>query len=580
MRVSDSILLADRIAIIIRWLSLLGLLTIISRGGMDNSTLSTMFVIAGVWNTLLSLLALFKRRLPLHRFITVGADMVIAAFLFLFSGNIDGPLLLAGVIPLLSTALYFELFGGLVQAVLTLLIFASISFMNHDSTEVIAEMWIASLAFLATGGVIGFIARQFNYAVRHRRVLEQTKEQESRRKERERVRALYNITSTLNATLNYQRVLDLALDLSSNALGDPNDTATLLVSAFYLYETDRLYVGSARRFTPADLRVSLQGTTGLIGEAINAGEACHAQDPSSDPELGRIIALRACNSYYCYPLRTGLDVFGVMVFGHPDPEYFTEPRREILSIIGRQAQVALQNASLYHELEEEKRRIIEMQGEEQKKLARDLHDGPTQSIAAIAMRVNFARRLMERDSKAAGDELYKIEDLARRTTKEIRHMLFTLRPLVLESSGLIAALTSMAEKMNDTYDQNVIIEADQAAVDQLEMGKQGVIFYIAEEAVNNARKYAEAEHIWVRVKAVAEDVVILEIQDDGVGFNVGAVDAGYENRGSLGMVNMRERSELVNGILKLESAEGKGTRIRLWIPLTDDAIERIRHGVG
>jgi signal transduction histidine kinase len=98
--------------------------------------------------------------------------------------------------------------------------------------------------------------------------------------------------------------------------------------------------------------------------------------------------------------------------------------------------------------------------------------------------------------------------------------------------------------------------------------------------VNNARKYAEAEHIWVRVKNVAEDVVILEIQDDGVGFNVGAVDAGYENRGSLGMVNMRERSELVNGILKLESTEGKGTRIRLLIPLTDDAVERIRHGVG
>jgi signal transduction histidine kinase len=580
MRVSDSVLLADRIAITIRWLSLLGLLTITSRGGLDNSTLSTMFIIAGVWNTLLSLLTLFRRRLPLHRIITVGADLVIAAFVFLFSGNVDGSLLLAGVMPLLSAALYFELLGGLIQSAVTLLVFALISSMNHSTAEIITQMWPVGIGFLISGGVIGFIARQFNYAIRHRRMLEYTKEQESRRKERERVRALYNITSTLNATLNYQRVLDLALDLSSNALADPSDTATLLVSAFYLYETDRLYVGSARRFTPADLRVSLQGTSGLIGEAINAGEARHAQDPSGDPELGRIIALRACNSYYCYPLRTGLDVFGVMVFGHPDPDYFNEPRREILSIIGRQAQVALQNANLYHELEEEKRRMIELQGEEQKKLARDLHDGPTQSIAAIAMRVNFARRLMERDPKAAGDELYKIEDLARRTTKEIRHMLFTLRPLVLESSGLVAALESMAEKMNDTYDQNVIIEAEKATVDQLEMGKQGVIFYIAEEAVNNARKYAEAEHIWVRVKTAGEDVVLLEVQDDGVGFNVGAVDAGYENRGSLGMVNMRERSELVTGIFKLESAEGKGTRIRLWVPLTEDAVERIRHGVG
>jgi len=186
--------------------------------------------------------------------------------------------------------------------------------------------------------------------------------------------------------------------------------------------------------------------------------------------------------------------------------------------------------------------------------------------------------MIERDVKAAADELFKIEDLARRTTKEIRHMLFTLRPLVLESSGLIAALESMAEKMNETFDQNVIIEADDGIMEELEMGKQGVIFYIAEEAVNNARKHAVAEHIWVRLKKVRGNVVLLELEDDGVGFDVGAVDAGYEQRGSLGMVNMRERTELVNGVLKLESKEGVGTRIRVWVPLTEDAADQLRRG--
>jgi signal transduction histidine kinase len=150
---------------------------------------------------------------------------------------------------------------------------------------------------------------------------------------------------------------------------------------------------------------------------------------------------------------------------------------------------------------------------------------------------------------------------------------------VLESSGLAAALESMAEKMGDTYEQNVIIEANQEVIDRLEMGKQGVIFYIAEEGVNNARKHAEAEHVWVRLKPVeGEDIALLEVQDDGVGFNVGAVDSGYENRGSLGMVNMRERTELLNGLLKLESSEGVGTRIRVWIPITEDAAEKLRHG--
>jgi signal transduction histidine kinase len=194
------------------------------------------------------------------------------------------------------------------------------------------------------------------------------------------------------------------------------------------------------------------------------------------------------------------------------------------------------------------------------------------------MRINFARRLMERDLKATGEELQKIEDLARRTTKEIRHMLFTLRPLVLESQGLVAALEAMAEKMDETYNQNVLIEADPRVIPDLEIGKQTIIFYIAEEAVNNARKHAQAAHIWVRLKSVEEDLAMLEIQDDGVGFNVGSVDASYDQRGSLGMVNMRERAELINGMIRIHSAQGEGTRIQVWIPLTEESAERLRSG--
>ena len=102
-----------------------------------------------------------------------------------------------------------------------------------------------------------------------------------------------------------------------------------------------------------------------------------------------------------------------------------------------------------------------------------------------------------------------------------------------------------------------------------------MIFYIVEEAVNNARKHAQAEHIWVRLK-IKGDVLGVEIQDDGVGFNVGAVDANYERRGSLGMVNMRERAEMINGIVRIDSAEGRGTRVMIYVPLTEAAQERLR----
>ncbi len=220
--------------------------------------------------------------------------------------------------------------------------------------------------------------------------------------------------------------------------------------------------------------------------------------------------------------------------------------------------------------------MIETQEEARSKLARDLHDGPTQSVAAIAMRVNYARRLLEKDPKATAAELYSVEEQARQTTMEIRHMLFTLRPLVLESQGLDAALQSMADKMRQTYNQEVIVSIDSDTASQLEPSKQGVVFNIIEEAVNNARKHARAGHIWVRLQPTGKEIALLEIKDDGVGFDLDLVNAGYDSRGSLGMVNMRERTELLTGYLKINSKPGKGTQIAIYIPLTEAAVERAR----
>jgi signal transduction histidine kinase len=176
--------------------------------------------------------------------------------------------------------------------------------------------------------------------------------------------------------------------------------------------------------------------------------------------------------------------------------------------------------------------------------------------------------------------LGRIEELARRTTKEIRHMLFTLRPLVLESQGLVAALQAMARKMRETYSQNVLVNIDEGLLEQLEMGKQGVIFYIVEEAVNNARKHAKSAHIGVRLRPIEEGLALLEILDDGTGFDVEAVNRTYDDRGSLGMVNLRERTELVNGLLNIQSDPGKGTRVQVFIPLTEEAADRLHHAAG
>ncbi|MGZ9226439.1 MAG: GAF domain-containing sensor histidine kinase [Anaerolineales bacterium] len=516
-----------------------------------------------------------------HRQVVLGVDLLLAAFFFWAQGGLTGPADWVGIMPILTGAVYFEMWGALGAALLFAPLQYLISLDQFSNSLNISALSGIALTLLI-GLVSGLSGRFFMRRLRTERQTRMDADERRRHMEGERLRAIYELTSTLTATLSYKRVLDSALDLGYTALNpnpDPDEPNVdeHLVSAVFLFRGDELRVGSARRFTNADMRIQLHGNEGILKRIFDEGEAALTSDIGYDPELGRIVALRSCTAAYCFPLRSGFNVYGAMLFAHPDPNYFNKERCGLLDIIGRQSVIAVQNARLYQDLVEEKERMVDVQEEARKKLARDLHDGPTQSVAAMAMRINLARRMMTRDVNEATLELVKIEELAHRTTKEIRHMLFTLRPLILESQGLTAALQAMAEKMRETFSQNVIINVDENLLEDLEMGKQGVIFYIIEEAANNARKHANALHIWVRLRPFESGIALLDIEDDGLGFDVEAVHKSYDKRGSLGMVNLRERTELVNGLLNIDSAPGKGTRIQVYIPLTEEAADRLHH---
>ena len=145
-------------------------------------------------------------------------------------------------------------------------------------------------------------------------------------------------------------------------------------------------------------------------------------------------------------------------------------------------------------------------------------------------------------------------------------MLFTLRPLILETQGLHAALQQSISKLAETDPTPIHMEAMPEVDQLLDRNTQGVIFYIIDEAILNARKHAKASNIWVRLY-VRDSVFVAEAEDDGCGFDVGAVQVRYDERNSLGMVNMHERAELIGGTLRIASAPGQGTRITLTVPL-------------
>jgi len=579
MRTFNTPYVADWYAVSLRWLTLIGMIVSLAMGGILFSV--AVWPLGGLilWNLTMTMFAGLSSRMAYHRQISLAIDLLMTGAFFWMQGGLYGPVLWAGLLPILIGAIYFELWGALLAAALFSILEIASIWTGLISPAFLQTSLIVVASTLGLGLLFGFISRRLIEYLREMRVTRIDEEQRRIRMENERWRALYELSSNLTGTLSYKRVLDSVLDLGYTALNpDPDaDTDEKLISAVLLFKGDRLEVGAARRITSADLRVKLDANEGVLKRVIDEGEAVLTTNISYDPELGRIIALRNCTAAYCFPLRSGFNVYGAMLFAHADPNYFTRERTDLLDMIGRQAVIAIQNARLYQDLLEEKERMVEVHEEARKKLARDLHDGPTQSVAAMAMRINLTRRMFDKDAKSAIDELVRIEDLAHRTTKEIRHMLFTLRPLILESQGLTAALKSMAEKMRETYTQNVVIEVNEKIVEDLEMGKQGVIFYIVEEAVNNARKHAAASNIWVRLKQLDPGLSLLEVKDDGMGFNVNAVNEAYDKRGSLGMINLRERTELVNGLLNIQSQPGKGTIVQVYVPLTEEAADRLHH---
>ena len=579
MRTYDSPYIADWFVISLRWMALVGLLVSLALGG--GLVIGTVWpiILLVLWNIGMTFLAATNTRLTKHRQVGMGVDFLLTAVFFFLQGGVNGPAGWVAIVPILTGAVYFEIWGALGASIVFALIQFGGVWLKTRSLENPLPIIVSVAITLAMGILFGFLGRQLALYLRKTREVHLKEDESRRRIENEQLRAIYELTSTLTATLSYKRVLESALDMGAAALNteSQNGADDKLVSAVLLFKGDKLRIGSARHFTNADQKVTLQGAEGLLKKVFDEGEAILSSDIGYDPELSHIIALRSCTSGYCFPLRSGFNVYGAMIFAHPDLNYFTDDRISMLEIIGRQAVVAIQNARLYQDLVEEKNRMVEVHEEARKKLARDLHDGPTQSVAAMAMRINLARRMMDRNPPAAAEELVKIEELAQRTTKEIRHMLFTLRPLILESQGLGAALQAMAEKMKETFSQTVVVNIDSKLTDQLEMGKQGVIFYIVEEAVNNARKHANAPNIWVRLGPLEPGIALLEIVDNGIGFDVQAVNTAYDKRGSLGMVNLRERTELVNGLLNIDSAPGKGTRVQVYIPLTEEAADRLHH---
>lgn len=515
--------------------------------------------------TLLIVARTFPSPLPA---ITLGVDAVLSVALMATSGGLDSPLLFFSLLPIITAALRFSRVTSLAVALFIAIGYLGMGFLQPHAPSPDALVGkIGNIGVLALAALLtALVGEQIKRRIALMRLQEEEEEMRRLRARHQQSRLIFELAGTLSATLNHRRVLEAILDLAEIGLRELEGRALPLVSIILLFRGERLRAVASHHLPHRDQQVGLDGQQGAVAQALAAAEPILCPQPSQDPEMGQFVALHQCREAIAVPLRAGFENFGVAVFGSPVPGVFTPDYQDLLTALCNQGVVALQNARLYQSLREEKERIIAVEEDARKKLACDLHDGPTQSIAAIAMRVNYARTLLEEQPHRIAEELARIEELARRTTKEIRQMLFTLRPLILETQGLCAALEQVIAKRAETDPLPVHLEAPEGVDRVLDRDQQGIVFYILEEALSNARKHARAANVWVRLYLDSRSFVA-EVEDDGVGFDVSALEEGYEARGSLGMLNMRERAELVNGSLSIQSTPGLGTKLTLKVPL-------------
>ena len=436
--------------------------------------------------------------------------------------------------------------------------------------ETNSNAWIIALIFsavtlLVTVGIIYFIVDKYHVRVRNNVMQVVASEIRQLRAANKRAESLQAMAAVMRGTLSFERVVEEALDVCSLAIEEMGVPKQSLVGGVFLYRGSTLYPVATRRFHSKDENRVLKGENGVISDAFADAETAVTDNPRQDPELRGFIAFQNCLTAACIPLRAGFQIFGAIIIGSTTAVKFDKDHFELFNAVADQAVIALQNAELYEKLEAEKQRMIEADEEARKELSRDLHDGPTQTIAAIAMRVNFIRSLITRDPEQAMGELAKVEELAKQTSKEVRALLFKLRPLVLETQGLAAAIEQVLSRYKENDGINGRLVGGENA-DLITDSAQTVIFAICEEALNNARKYSQADLLEVRFWK-EDDLFVVVVRDDGVGFDAEAVNKNYSSRGSLGMINMRERAERIDGSLRLESKPGQGTSITLVVPL-------------
>jgi len=239
-----------------------------------------------------------------------------------------------------------------------------------------------------------------------------------------------------------------------------------------------------------------------------------------------------------------------------------------MDAVAAQSAIAIENARLYQKVSQERDYIIKAQENVRHELARSLHDGPVQLLSAISMSLDHLEKLNRLKPEAVHNEITALRNLVHQAARDARSLLFEMRPVILETQGLVPTFEQYVIQLRDAGEFEVHF---QSVDHEIDYDKQvaGTIFSIIQEAVTNIKRHARARNVWLNLET-RDSRFVVTVRDDGRGFDVSKGLDTPERAGHFGLLNMRERAELIEADLNIESRTeipDKGTTIYLSVPL-------------
>ncbi len=393
----------------------------------------------------------------------------------------------------------------------------------------------------------------------------QASEQQHRQMLEERVKMRTRELSTLlEVSQNRASTLDLGLLLGLileqlQIVVDYSGAAILELEGQDLIV--RAYHGPVSQEKALGIRMPVERAHHL--EVIRSQKPVIIADARSDDPLARAfreLSATLLEPYYGYayscmvaPLVTKGQVIGMLVLHHAEPNYYAERDADLVMAFANQVAVAIENAQLYEQAQQ--LAVVE----ERQRLGRELHDSVTQALYSVTLYAQAAHMAMSAGKQdEALENLEELRNMARDAMIDMRMLVFELHPPRLEQEGLAAALQARLASVETRA--GLQTEMHVKGERRLPLSVEEELYWIAQEALNNVVKHAQAKNVTVHLQ-FDEKSVCLEVRDDGVGFE----PAKSGQSGGIGLRSMEERAARVGGKLTVKSRPEEGTYVRVEV---------------